>query len=413
MIFSLTLAELLVALCAYGIFSLFCPYVSLLYCIGAAGGIGWEYLLYWIAGSLACVLLASGIRLTINAINKNRKKHLLERVDESWALLLISGIPAIAATLWNGRFLLPLWTDSPTGIAASVCLILSVGVALWKSPKVLLSYNDISATLLACAIVLTLSPVSLSPLLCISTCICAFSLSGFKELLSSHLVLPLMLFVLSRLVKDDPSSIALLISAIIISALILYILKLKRDVRDNISKLQEREKEMDMDRRRMDDLELGIVKNERESLLNMLELRRKEITQVADKLTAQRTFMQDVYNLISQAQQTENQEEKDKLLHETKSKINLRMNFSDERSDFDSQVEELHKDFGIRLANRFPDLTAQEKKLAAMLRLDFPTKYIATILNISPKSVEIERHRLRKKIGLDRKTKLTDFVKTI
>ena len=96
-----------------------------------------------------------------------------------------------------------------------------------------------------------------------------------------------------------------------------------------------------------------------------------------------------------------------------KSKINLRMNFSDERNDFDSQVEELHKDFSIRLENRFPSLTAQEKKLATMLRLDFPTKYIATILNISPKSVEIERHRLRKKFGLDRKTRLTDFVKNI
>lgn len=413
MIFSLTLAELLVALFAYGVFSLFCPYVSLLYCIGAAGGIGWEYLLYWLGGSLACLLLAYGIRLIISTVNKNSRKHLLERVDGAWTLLLVSGIPAILAILWNGRYLLPLWKDTPSGIAAGICLILSVGLALWKKPKINLSYNDISSILLAITIVLFLSPVSLSPLLCLYTCICAYSLNGFKGLIASHLILPVLLFILSRLVKDDASGITLLVSAIIILALVLYILKLKRDIRESTRRLHEREDEMDLDRRRMDELELGIVKSERENLLNMLELRRKDITRAADKLTSQRVFMQDVYDLVTQAQHAENPEEKDHLLRELKSKINLRMNFSDERDDFDSQVEELHKDFGIRLASRFPSLTAQEKKLAAMLRLDFPTKYIATILNISPKSVEIERHRLRKKFGLDRKTKLTDFVKTI
>ena len=168
-----------------------------------------------------------------------------------------------------------------------------------------------------------------------------------------------------------------------------------------------------MDHRRMDELEMGIVRNERENLLNMLELRRKDITQASEKLTSQRLFMQDIYDMLFKAESSSDPAEKDDLLHEMKSKINLRMNFSDERNDFDSQVEELHKDFSIRLENRFPSLTAQEKKLATMLRLDFPTKYIATILNISPKSVEIERHRLRKKFGLDRKTRLTDFVKNI
>lgn len=73
----------------------------------------------------------------------------------------------------------------------------------------------------------------------------------------------------------------------------------------------------------------------------------------------------------------------------------------------------MHKDFSVRLASKFPQLTAQERKLATLLRLEFSTKYIASLLNISPKSVEIERHRMRTKMGLSRDVKLTDFIKNI
>ena len=122
--------------------------------------------------------------------------------------------------------------------------------------------------------------------------------------------------------------------------------------------------------------------------------------------------MQEIYDDVCQACEAD-AEDKDKLLHELKSSIKLRMNFAEERNDFNARVEMLHKDFSVRLQTRFPGLTPQEIKLATMLRLEFPTKYIATILNISPKSVEIERHRLRKKMDLDRRVKLTDFMKTI
>ena len=123
--------------------------------------------------------------------------------------------------------------------------------------------------------------------------------------------------------------------------------------------------------------------------------------------------MQELYNSILQAKNTAETNAKDAILHESLSRISLRLNFSDERNEINNKVEELHKDFSIRLKSKYPQLSQQECKLAALLRLEFPTKYIATVLNISPKSVEVERHRLRQKFGLNRQTKLTDFIKTI
>ena len=82
-------------------------------------------------------------------------------------------------------------------------------------------------------------------------------------------------------------------------------------------------------------------------------------------------------------------------------------------SGFYTQVEELHKNFITKLQERFPDITEQEKRLATLLRLGFSTKDIAGLMNISPKSVEIGRYRLRKKLELTREDNLIQYIKSL
>jgi len=65
----------------------------------------------------------------------------------------------------------------------------------------------------------------------------------------------------------------------------------------------------------------------------------------------------------------------------------------------------------ISLCLNFPSMTNNEKRLASLLRLDLSSKQIASILNISPKSVEVNRYRLRKKLKVDPKINLTDFIR--
>jgi len=42
--------------------------------------------------------------------------------------------------------------------------------------------------------------------------------------------------------------------------------------------------------------------------------------------------------------------------------------------------------------------------------MNISSKEISVLMNISTRGVEISRYRLRKKLGLDRKTNLTDFI---
>ena len=68
------------------------------------------------------------------------------------------------------------------------------------------------------------------------------------------------------------------------------------------------------------------------------------------------------------------------------------------------------KDFFKKIKAQHPDLTANDLKLCAYLRLNLSSKEIAPLLNISVKSVEIKRYRLRKKMDLDRETNLTEYI---
>ncbi|WP_243456845.1 helix-turn-helix transcriptional regulator [Polaribacter batillariae] len=71
------------------------------------------------------------------------------------------------------------------------------------------------------------------------------------------------------------------------------------------------------------------------------------------------------------------------------------------------------KDFLKRAKKLHPDLTHNNLKFCAYLRLNLSSKEIAPLLNISVKSVEIRRYRLRKKLNLPHETNLTDYILSI
>ncbi len=66
--------------------------------------------------------------------------------------------------------------------------------------------------------------------------------------------------------------------------------------------------------------------------------------------------------------------------------------------------------FFKNLLEAFPDLTPNDLRLCSYLRLNFSTKEMAKLLNISTRGVEISRYRLRKKMNLDHDVNLTEFL---
>ncbi len=90
--------------------------------------------------------------------------------------------------------------------------------------------------------------------------------------------------------------------------------------------------------------------------------------------------------------------------------INKNMNEPDDWKQFEVHFDEVHQGFTTKLKDDFPNLTPQEIKLSAYLRMNMTTKEMASLMHISPRGVEIGRYRLRKKLGLERSTNLVDFM---
>ena len=83
------------------------------------------------------------------------------------------------------------------------------------------------------------------------------------------------------------------------------------------------------------------------------------------------------------------------------------LNIDKERKSFDKYIKEINNSFYRNLERNYPDLTENEKKLCSLLRLKLSSKEIASILNITPKSVEVSRYRLRKKMNFKKNDKLS------
>lgn len=93
-------------------------------------------------------------------------------------------------------------------------------------------------------------------------------------------------------------------------------------------------------------------------------------------------------------------------------KINRNIDSDKQWDVFETHFENVHEEFLKRLKDNYPELTPRELKLCAYLRLNISSKEIAALMNISVRGVEISRYRLRKKLGIDRDTNLTEFILT-
>ena len=77
------------------------------------------------------------------------------------------------------------------------------------------------------------------------------------------------------------------------------------------------------------------------------------------------------------------------------------INSEEEWKAFEEQFETVHQGFIERLAKRYPKLTRTELKVCALLKLQMSTKEIANVLATTINNIEVQRYRIRKKLGPD------------
>lgn len=205
------------------------------------------------------------------------------------------------------------------------------------------------------------------------------------------------------------ASVLFLLLAVIIY---FYISRNRSSEKEKLKRAEDRNQFNEM-QKAIVDMEIKVIQNENANLHKRLEIKRKDLINNALWIGQQRDFLEDLYSDIHELRALDDITNIKEGIFSIEKKIMDKKAFSHEMNELYSQVEVLHKDYSVILHERFPDLTEQEKRLATLLRLGFSTKELASIMSITPKSVEVCRYRLRKKLNLKRDENLIQFIKSL
>lgn len=85
------------------------------------------------------------------------------------------------------------------------------------------------------------------------------------------------------------------------------------------------------------------------------------------------------------------------------------MNSEDDWKMFLIKFEEKHTGFFKKMKALYPQLTNNDLRLCACLKLNLETKEIASLMNLSIRAVENSRYRLRKKLNIQPSQNLNEF----
>lgn len=113
--------------------------------------------------------------------------------------------------------------------------------------------------------------------------------------------------------------------------------------------------------------------------------------------------------LRREVEQFPDQEQRRRVLR----RIDSYMNDKENHELFEKYFNTIHDGFFTRLLERHPGLTSNEMRICAYIKLNLSTKEMAAYMNISPSSVEIARHRLRRKMKLASEVNLQHYVSAI
>ena len=142
-----------------------------------------------------------------------------------------------------------------------------------------------------------------------------------------------------------------------------------------------------------------------------IEHKQKELASQTLHLVQKNTFIQE---LKENLESIKNSPEKFKTEFRRIVMLLKKENASDKDWQvFKTYFAEVHNDFDEKLKTLYPEITEKEIRLAAFLRMNLTTKEIAATLNVLPDSILKSKYRLKKKIGLDKETDLTQFLSSL
>ena len=151
---------------------------------------------------------------------------------------------------------------------------------------------------------------------------------------------------------------------------------------------------------------------EKEQLSLSLATKNRELTTKVMEITKRSAELESIMTKLKQLQpQVSNKTKSElyKIIQQIHSTLNLEENWK----IFTMCFNEMHPSFTKDLLNKHPDFSKNEVRHCVFLRLGFSNGEVANLLNVAPKTVEVARYRIKKKLNLSKEDKLDRFITQI
>ena len=136
----------------------------------------------------------------------------------------------------------------------------------------------------------------------------------------------------------------------------------------------------------------------------ILELKNKELTTTALQLIEKDEFIDKLKNNLSDDKGLVDVNSLKKMIKSVQGSPGSNW------KEFEARFTAINQSFYENLQKQYPELTQTDLKICALVKLNFSSKEMASLLGISIESVHTSRYRLRKKFNIDRNENLGEFI---
>ncbi len=216
------------------------------------------------------------------------------------------------------------------------------------------------------------------------------------------------------------SSVAVIVYLGLLAVLILLIVKYtdRRAARQARAMEEQKEEEIRQQslkfQQEQQEKEKEIVLLKNESLEHDLKHKSQDLANSTMNLIRKNEILIRVKNnlnkVYSEVEAHEDRTKTLKRIQKIQTDISENIGHDDDWQKFSSNFDTVYEDYLKRLKQQFPQLTVSDMRICAYLKMNLSSKDIASMQNMSVRSVEMSRYRLRQKLGLTGGGNLTEFL---
>lgn len=141
-----------------------------------------------------------------------------------------------------------------------------------------------------------------------------------------------------------------------------------------------------------------------------LEVLNKELTSLNILMLTKNNFVSELKDIVSKSKSEPNPTN---VLNSIRHSVNRLSNVEQDWGQFQQVFQKVHPEFFNTIQSKFPSITKGELRICAYIKINMSNNEMASLLNVEQRSIITNRYRIRKKMDLDAKLNLDEFIQSL